>query len=29
MVGKYVQVKDSYISLNEALTHAGVKTARA
>jgi CTP synthase len=26
MVGKYVQVKDSYISLNEALTHAGVKT---
>jgi len=25
MVGKYVQVKDSYISLNEALTHAGVK----
>jgi len=26
MVGKYVQVKDSYISLNEALTHAGVKS---
>jgi CTP synthase len=26
MVGKYVQVKDSYISLNEALTHGGVKT---
>jgi CTP synthase len=26
MVGKYVQIKDSYISLNEALTHAGVKT---
>ncbi len=26
MVGKYVQIRDSYISLNEALTHAGVKT---
>ncbi len=26
MVGKYVQVRDSYISLNEALTHAGLKT---
>ncbi len=26
MVGKYVQVKDSYISLNEALMHAGLKT---
>jgi len=26
MVGKYVQVKDSYMSLSEALTHAGVKT---
>jgi CTP synthase len=26
MVGKYVQVKDSYISLNEALMHGGVKT---
>jgi len=26
MVGKYVQIKDSYISLNEALTHAGLKT---
>jgi CTP synthase len=26
MVGKYVQVRDSYISLNEALTHAGVRT---
>jgi len=26
MVGKYVQNRDSYISLNEALTHAGVKT---
>ena len=25
MVGKYVQNRDSYISLNEALTHAGVK----
>jgi CTP synthase len=26
MVGKYVQIRDSYISLNEALTHAGLKT---
>jgi CTP synthase len=26
MVGKYVQVRDSYISLNEALTHAGLKS---
>jgi CTP synthase len=26
MVGKYVQIKDSYISLNEALMHGGVKT---
>ncbi|HPF27061.1 MAG: CTP synthase [Steroidobacteraceae bacterium] len=26
MVGKYVQIKDSYISLNEALMHAGLKT---
>jgi CTP synthase len=26
MVGKYVQMRDSYISLNEALMHAGVKT---
>ncbi|MEZ5475435.1 MAG: CTP synthase, partial [Steroidobacteraceae bacterium] len=26
MVGKYVQIKDSYISLNEALVHAGLKT---
>jgi CTP synthase len=26
MVGKYVQIKDSYISLNEALTHAGIKS---
>src|SRR6186713_3355698 len=26
MVGKYVQVRDSYISLNEALMHAGLKT---
>jgi len=26
MVGKYVQNRDSYISLNEALIHAGVKT---
>jgi len=26
MVGKYVQVRDSYLSLNEALTHGGLKT---
>jgi CTP synthase len=26
MVGKYVQVRDSYISLNESLMHAGIKT---
>jgi CTP synthase len=26
MVGKYVDFKDSYISLSEALTHAGIKT---
>ena len=26
MVGKYVQIRDSYISLNEALRHAGLKT---
>ena len=26
MVGKYVQIRDSYISLNEALIHAGLKT---
>jgi len=26
MVGKYVQVRDSYISLNEALTHGGIKS---
>jgi CTP synthase len=26
MVGKYVQVRDSYISLNEALMHGGLKT---
>jgi CTP synthase len=26
MVGKYVQMRDSYISLNEALQHAGLKT---
>jgi CTP synthase len=26
MVGKYVDLKDSYISLNEALRHAGIKT---
>ncbi len=26
MVGKYVDLKDSYISLSEALTHAGIKT---
>ncbi|MCZ8131317.1 MAG: CTP synthase [Steroidobacteraceae bacterium] len=26
MVGKYVQIRDSYISLNEALTHAGIAT---
>jgi CTP synthase len=25
MVGKYVQIRDSYISLNEALTHGGLK----
>jgi len=25
MVGKYVQIRDSYISLNEALMHAGLK----
>ena len=29
MVGKYVQMRDSYISLNEALTHAGIKTPHA
>ncbi len=26
MVGKYVQIRDSYISLNEALRHAGLKS---
>jgi CTP synthase len=26
MVGKYVQMRDSYISLNEALTHGGLKS---
>jgi CTP synthase len=26
MVGKYVQIRDSYISLNEALIHGGLKT---
>jgi CTP synthase len=26
MVGKYVQMRDSYISLNEALVHGGIKT---
>jgi CTP synthase len=26
MVGKYVQIRDSYISLNEALMHGGIKT---
>jgi len=26
MVGKYVQVRDSYISLNESLMHGGIKT---
>jgi CTP synthase len=26
MVGKYVQMRDSYISLNEALTHGGIRT---
>jgi CTP synthase len=26
MVGKYVQIRDSYISLNESLRHAGLKT---
>jgi CTP synthase len=27
MVGKYVDLKDSYLSLNEALMHAGIHTA--
>ncbi len=27
MVGKYMQIRDSYISLNEALTHAARKTS--
>jgi CTP synthase len=26
MVGKYVQMRDSYISLNEALVHGGIRT---
>jgi CTP synthase len=26
MVGKYVQIRDSYISLNEALMHGGIRT---
>ena len=26
MVGKYVNLKDAYISLNEALMHAGLRT---
>ena len=26
MVGKYVQIRDSYISLNEALIHGGIKS---
>src|SRR4029453_2875990 len=26
MVGKYVQIRDSYLSLHEALMHAGLKT---
>src|SRR5690606_106929 len=26
MVGKYVQIRDSYISLNEALVHGGMRT---
>jgi len=26
MVGKYVQIRDSYISLNEALSHGGLRT---
>jgi CTP synthase len=26
MVGKYVNLKDAYISLNEAITHAGLRT---
>jgi CTP synthase len=26
MVGKYVQIRDSYISLNEALMHGGIKS---
>ena len=29
MVGKYVQIRDSYISLNEALMHGGLKTPHA
>src|SRR5256885_6639599 len=26
MVGKYVQIRDSYLSLHEALMHGGLKT---
>ena len=26
MVGKYVQIRDSYLSLHEALMHAGLKS---
>src|SRR6202008_5030164 len=26
MVGKYVQIRDSYISLNEALMHGGIRS---
>ncbi len=29
MVGKYVQIRDSYMSLNEALMHGGLKIAHA
>ncbi len=29
MVGKYVQIRDSYISLNEALMHGGIQDAHA
>ncbi|NJR12845.1 CTP synthetase, partial [bacterium] len=29
MVGKYVQIRDSYISLNEALIHGGIEDAHA
>ncbi len=29
MVGKYVQIRDSYISLNEALMHGGLENPHA